>query len=403
MDTPMNTIQHSDFLIIGAGIAGASAAWHLAPWGVVQVIEREAQPGYHSSGRSAAMFMESYGNAQVRALTRASRAFLQDPPPGFAEHPLLHPRGCLTVAAPGQEARLQQEWQQLRPHAPGLALLDGAAACALVPALRPERVAAAILDPDATDLDAHALLHGFLRGAKRQGARITCDAEVTAIRHISHMCHHDVPAARHDGQDRQGSQGCWQVQAGGQCYQAPVLINAAGAWADHIATLAGVDPIGLQPMRRSAFTLKAPADMPCAHWPMVVDVDEQWYFKPDAGQLLASPANADPTTAHDVQPEDIDIATGLWHLQERTTLDVRRPTHTWAGLRSFVSDGGLVIGFANQPAGFFWLAAQGGYGIQTSVAAGCATAALARHQPLPPHLLREGLTPAMLGPQRLLI
>lgn len=375
----MSTL-HVDYLIIGAGIAGASTGYWLAPHGSVQLLERESQPGYHSTGRSAAMFMECYGNAQVRALTRASRPFLQQPPAGFAEHPLLHARGSVLVAAPGDEARLEQEWQILRERSPQLQLLSADAVCALVPVLRPDKVLGGILDPDAADIDAHALHQGYLHGLHHAGGRVSTNAEVSAIRRVD---------------------GRWLVSASGQDWNAAVLVNAAGAWADEIAALAGVPRIGLEPRRRTAFTFAAPAGLDFQHWPMVENIHEQWYFKPDAGQLLASPANADPVAPQDVQPEEIDIATGIWHVEEQTTLQVLRPFHAWAGLRSFVADGGLVNGYDPDVPGFFWVAAQGGYGIQTSAAMGQAAAALLRGQPLPPQLLQEGLDQAMLGPARL--
>ena len=179
------------------------------------------------------------------------------------------------------------------------------------------------------------------------------------------------------------------------------LINAAGGWCDEIARLAGVAPIGLTPRRRAAFTFPAPEGMDCHAWPCLVDLHEAFYFKPDAGQLLGSPANADPVAPHDVQPEELDIAMGLYQIEEHTSLQVRRPAHTWAGLRSFVADGDLVGGYDSQADGFFWVAAQGGYGIQTSAAMGEACAALIRHLPLPAHIARFGLSEAMLSPARL--
>ena len=209
---------------------------------------------------------------------------------------------------------------------------------------------------------------------------LVCDAGVTALRH-------------------QGS--VWQVEAGGQWYEAPVVLNAAGAWADQVARLAGLPGIGLQPRRRSAFIFAPPEGMDIARWPMAIGVDEDWYFKPDAGMLLGSPANADPVEPHDVQPEELDIALAIHRIESMTTLTIRRPTRTWAGLRSFVADGDLVAGFDAQAPGFFWVAAQGGYGIQTSAAMGEASAALARGLPLPQRIADFGLTAAMLSPARL--
>ena len=373
-------MERADFLVIGAGIAGTSAGCWLAPHGKVIVLERESQPGYHSTGRSAALFMESYGTPQVRALTMASRAFFEQPPAGFAEHPVLSRRGALIVASPGQEAQLAAQWQVLHRMTPKARLLDAAQTCALVPVLRTEQVIGAVLEPDAADMDVHALHQGYLRGLKRAGGSVVGDAPVTALR-------------RGDG--------LWRVDAGGEVYQAPVVLNAAGAWADAVAALAGVRPLGLQPRRRTAFIFAPPPGVATAHWPMAIGVGEDWYFKPDAGMLLGSPANADAVEPQDVQPEEFDVALGIHKIEEMTTLTIRRPTRTWAGLRSFVADGDLVGGFAPDAPGFFWLAAQGGYGIQTSAAMGEACAALARGLPLPPRIASFGLTEAMLSPARL--
>ena len=377
---PSLQTRRADFLIIGGGIAAASVGYWLAPHGSVMLLERESQPGYHSTGRSAALFMESYGTPQVRGLTMASRAFFEHPPSGFTEHPLLSPRGALIVAGEGQEAALHASWEVLRSVTARARKLDGAGACALVPVLRPDKVIGAVLEPDAADMDVHAIHQGYLRGLRRSGGSIACDAEVTALK-------------------RQGS--IWQVHARGALYEAPVVVNAAGAWADAIAGMAGVQPIGLQPRRRSAFIFAAPAGVDAAHWPMAIGAGEDWYFKPDAGMLLGSPANADAVEPHDVQPEELDIALAIHRIEAMTTLTIRRPTRTWAGLRSFVEDGDLVGGFDLAAPGFFWVAAQGGYGIQTSAAMGEACAALARGLPLPERITSFGLTEPMLSPARL--
>ncbi len=372
--------EQTDFIIIGGGIAAASVGYWLAPHGRVILLERESQPGYHSTGRSAALFMESYGTAQVRALTMASRAFFANPPEGFSDHPLISPRGAMMVATQGEEALLAEQWTVFRSVTPHARLLSSAEACALVPVLRPEKVLGAVLEPDAADMDVDAIHQGFLRGLRRAGGQVICKAEVTALA-------------------RAGD--AWQVQAGGQTYTAPVVINAAGAWADVVAALAGVQTIGLEPRRRSAFIFAPPEGIHSSAWPLTASIDEGWYFKPDAGMLLGSPANADPVAPQDIQPEELDIAMAIHRIEEMTTLTIRRPTRTWAGLRSFVADGDLVGGFDEQAPGFFWLAAQGGYGIQTSAAMGEACAALARGLPLPERIAGFGLTEAMLSPARL--
>jgi len=373
-------MEHADFLIIGGGIAGASVAFFLAPHGRTVLLERESQPGYHSTGRSAALFLESYGTAQVRALTRASRAFFDAPPAGFTEHPLLGPRGCMLVAAPGQEDELEAHWSLLRSMTRDARRLTADEAVAWVPVLRRDRLIGAVLEPDASDMDVHAIHQGYLRGLRRSGGELVCDAEVTAI-------------------GRTGRE--WEVTTPAGTWRAPVVINAAGAWADVVAALAGVPAIGLQPKRRSAFTFAPPAGLDTRAWPCLISADESWYIKQDAGMLLGSPANADPVPPQDVQPEELDIAIAIDRIQQMTTLEIRRPARTWAGLRSFVADGDLVGGFDPAAPGFFWVAAQGGYGIQTSPAMGEACAALARGLPLPQRLAAFGLTEAMLGPARL--
>ncbi len=377
---PTHTTAQADFVVIGAGMAGASVAYWLAPHGRVVLLERESQPGYHTTGRSAAVYLEAYGSAQVRALTLASRDYFLRPPAAFGDHPLMTQRGAMMVAAPGQEAELQAHAQVLA----GLGLrherLTPEQACERVPVLRPQRVSAALLEPDACDLDVHAIHQGFLKGMHQHGGQLVCQAEVQALQHAS---------------------GQWTVQTSAGNWQAPVVLNAAGAWAEHIGQLAGAQSIGLVPYRRAAFTFALPADVDASHWPMTYSAGEDWYFKPDAGLLLASPANADPTEPQDVQPEELDIALGIHRIEEATTLTIRRPAHTWAGLRSFVSDKSLVGGFDVQAPGFFWVAGQGGYGIQTSAAMGEACASLARGEPLPQRLLDFGLTTEALSPRRL--
>lgn len=372
-------MQHCDYLIIGAGIAGASTGYFLASHGQTIVLERESQPGYHSTGRSAALYTVAYGTPQVRALTAASRAFYDAPPAGFSEHPLLTPRGELVVDFNGDAAELQRQYEQAREHVAQARLLSADEACAMVPALRRDRVHGALFDPSAADIDTAALHQGYLRGIRQQGGEVHYSREVLSI------------SRQADG---------WQVECSGQRYFTRMLINAAGAWCDEIARLAGVPGIGLQPKRRSAFTFSAEG-LDCQAWPALVSLDESFYFKPDAGLLLGSPANADPVAPHDVQPEELDIALGIHQIENHTTLQIRRPAHTWAGLRSFVADGDLVGGFDSEADGFFWVAAQGGYGIQTSAAMGQACAELIRTQPLPEHLINAGLTAAMLSPQRL--
>jgi len=368
----------ADALVIGGGIAGASIAYFMAPHAKVIVLEREAHVGVHSTGRSAALYSPSYGSAQVRALTRASRPFFDAPPPGFVQHPVLTPRGAMVIGSEAQAGAVEALYASLRPHSAEARLLHGAALLARVPVLRPAFAHIGLDEPDAADIDVNELHQGFLRGMKARGGALRCDAAIAAIEY---------------------SQGHWLIDAGDQSFRAPLLINAAGAWVDEVAALARVAPIGIEPRRRSAFLFAPPTGLDVARWPLVIDIAESFYFKPDAGLLLGSCANADPVPPHDVQPEEIDIALGIHRIEEATSLRIRRPTRTWAGLRSFVADGDLVGGFAPDAEGFFWVAAQGGYGIQTSAAMGEACANLALGRPLPPALQDVGLTAALLAPR----
>ncbi|WP_087692830.1 FAD-binding oxidoreductase [Pseudomonas sp. PE-S1G-1] len=374
-------MNQADYLIIGGGIAGASAGYWLSHHARVIVLERESMPGYHSTGRSAALYIAAYGTPQVRALTLGSRAFFDQPPAGFAEHPLLTPRGELLVDLIGDPGELQRQYLSAKALVPETRLLDVEESMSMMPILRREKVHGGIYDPTVCDIDTDALYQGYLRGIRRKGGEIHTDSEVQKL--------------TRDGQ------GLWQVRTAQQHFSAPVIINAAGAWADHIGELAGAQKIGLQPKRRSAFVFSPPAELNIHAWPELAALNGSFYMKPDAGMFLGSPANADPVEPHDVQPEELDIATGIYHIEEATTLSIRRPARTWAGLRSFVSDGDLVCGFDPQVEGLFWIAAQGGYGIQTSPAMGQASAALVRGKPLPDALAAFGLTEAMLSPHRL--
>lgn len=370
-----------DFIIIGAGIAGASLAYELAPHARVAVLEQESQPGYHSTGRSAALFSETYGTPTTRALTCASRAFLSGPPPGFAGHPILTGRGVMHVAMRGQERELADSMALARQTSVGARQLDASETIARCPVLRREAVIGAVYEHDAMDIDVHALHNGYLKGMRARGGKLFNDARLASAEYAA---------------------GKWTVTLDdGRTVAGGSLVNAAGAWADLVAARCGVPPIGLQPRRRTAFTFDPPAGMDIAGWPMVIGIDESYYFKPDAGQLLGSPANADPVDPHDVQAEEIDVATGIFHIEEASTLQIRRPRHVWAGLRSFVGDGDLVVGQDEAAPHFFWVAAQGGYGIQSAPAVARLAAASLLGQPFPEDLAAFGVRSAALSPQRL--
>ncbi|NUB08058.1 FAD-binding oxidoreductase [Azospirillum sp. Vi22] len=383
-------MERVDFLIVGGGMAGASAAYELAAHGSVVVLERESQPGYHSTGRSAALYTQTYGHPVVRALTVASWDFYTNPPQGFSEHPLLTPRGVLLIGRADQTAALDRDFAEGRRLTPTVERLDRAQALARAPFLKADYVDGAVWEPAAMDMDVHAIHSGYLRGLKARGGRLVTDAGVTALE-------------RRDG--------LWIASTPAGDFAAPVLVNAAGAWADVLAEMAGARPVGLVPKRRTAITfdpvfadpmLADPADgAGLADWPMTIDVDEQFYMKPESGRLLLSPADETPVEPCDVQPEELDIAVAIDRMEQAVRFSVRRITHKWAGLRSFVADKVMVVGYDESADGFFWLAGQGGYGIQTAPAMGRTAAALATGRGLPPEVAALGVRAEDLAPARL--
>jgi len=373
------TGYEADIVIIGGGIAGASAAYELARFASVIVVESEQHCGYHATGRSAASFSENYGNALIRRLAIASRSFLENPPPGFCEHPLMKKCGMITIAREDQSGLLTEELRHAREFVPSITALGPKSAIELVPVLRPEYVADAIIEPDSAAIDVHALHQGFLRQARARGARVQTDANARAIE-------------MHNGR--------WLVATDQGSFSGSVLVNAAGAWADRIAAMAGAAPVGLIPKRRSAFNIPAPEAANVGNWPLVNDVGGQFYFKPDAGQILVSPADATPSEPVDAFADDLDIAIGVDRLERATTIQVRKVSNSWAGLRTFAADGSPVVGADEEVEGFFWLAGQGGYGIKTSSAMSRICAELIQHQRMPDDLRRLGVDVADLAPGR---
>ena len=370
----------SDFLVIGGGIAGASAGYFLAASGTVTLLERETVPGYHSTGRSAALFSEYYGNGVVRALTAASRPFYTAPPPGFTA-PLLSPRGVLALCPHGAEARFDQVLAAGLTAPVPVREVDRREAQRHCPVLRPGWYSRAMLKPGAMDIDVDALHQGFLRGIRERGGHVVRSAGVRALR-------------RHGGR--------WRAVTGAGDFSAGCVVNAAGAWADEIAALAGVAGTGLTPLRRTACIVAAPAAADPSGWPMVADVTETFYVKPESGRLLVSPADATPVPPGDARPDDIDVAVAIDRVHAATTLEIRHVQRAWAGLRSAVADDTPVIGPAPGAAGFVWLAGLSGYSIQAAPAAGALAAALATGTQ--PRLAGQGaaIDLAALAPGRLL-
>lgn len=374
-------MQNVDFLVIGGGVAGAGAAYALADHGSVILLEREDQPGYHTTGRSAATYTENYGPPVIRRLVQVAKPFLEHPPEGFAEAPLLGPRGALFIAPPDKQNEIDKALTEARASGAEVCTIAGQAVLDLVPILKPEAAALALYEPGCRDMDVAGLHQGFLNALKAKGGTLVCKAEVGVL-------------TRRDG--------LWIANTKAGSFAAPVVINAAGAWADEVAELADLGPLGFIPKRRSVFTMDPPDGYDTADWPLVITYDESLYFKPDAGRLLVSPADATPSAPCDAQPEELDIAIAADRLMTATTLEVRRIPHRWAGLRTFAPDGDPVVGFDPRTEGFFWLAGQGGYGIKTSWPLGQCTSSLIREGRLPEDCTAQGITPEDLAPNRLL-
>ena len=371
--------MNTRFLIIGGGIAGASAGYALAEYGEVVLVEREAQCGYHTTGRSAALLTEAWETALVRRITAAGRGFFESPPSEFSSVPLVQPRPIMLIGRSDQREAVDSSAADARENVASARLIDGDEATEFCPVLRPGYVDRAVLEPGGRAVDVDALLQGFLRGIRRRGGRVLTGSPVTRIR---------------------GDGSGWRVQAGEHEIGAEVLVNAAGAWADRVAALADVSPIGLQPMRRTAFTFAPPVGLDVREWPAVVDIDEQFYFMPEGVQLLGSLAEQTAMEPHDVRHEEIDVAVAIDRIQEATTLEIRSIQRAWAGLRTFTPDRVPVVGPDPDHPTFFWLAGQGGFGIMTSPGMASIATSLIIDGDMPQSLVAIGIEAAPLLPDR---
>jgi len=370
--------QQSDVLVIGAGMAGASAAAEIARTHSVTLLERESQPGYHSTGRSAALFSETYGNAVVRALSRASRDFLFAPPADFTPHALVRERGSLHIARADQLDRLKA-FLALPDVAANAKGIDAAEAHRRCPLLRSGYAAAAAFEPNAADVDVHALHQGYLKLARARGGVLVTDADAMSL---------------------EWTQGRWTVHTPAGRFTAPVLVNAAGAWADTVAQRAGLAPLGITPLRRTAVLVDPPLGLKIDNLPNTIDIEELFYFKPDAGLIFLSPADETPSPPCDAQPDEMDVAIAIERVQAAAAIDVTHVRRKWAGLRSFAPDRSPVIGFDGHAKGFFWLAGQGGYGIQTAPAAAALAASLIRDGGVPGSLAAYRVDERDVSPRR---
>lgn len=372
-------MRNVDFVVIGGGIAGVSAAYHLSPYGAVVLVEGESQLAHHTTGRSAAIFTENYGGRINRLLTVASRDFLESNALGLSDSPLLERIGMLDVGGVENVDSLTQSAIGGGGLVPSLELLDEKAIRDLIPCIRPGVVAAGVWEPNASELDVMGLHQAFVRGARQSGAQIERDSKVS---------------------DLSRQHGIWTVHTEGGDWRAPVIVNAAGAWGDAVASLAGVAPVGLRPMRRTAFTVVTSFES--SGWPFVSfeNPEQECYFKPEAGgQLLCSPADETPSEPCDARPEEIDIARAIESINELTTLEIRSIRSSWAGLRTFAPDRNPVLGWAADTDGFCWMVGQGGTGIQTSPAAGALVASIVAQADLPFSISDMGLSISDLAPR----
>ena len=373
-------MKQTDFIVIGAGIAGTSCANWLAEKHSVRLLEMESQPGYHTTGRSVAVYTEAYGPRTIRALAKSSYSFLTNPPAGFSDTALSRAHGLLFVGREDQRCMLESALSSVQELSPEIRAVRVEEALAMVPVLNGDYLGCAFLDPTTLALDVNAIHQGYIRGLKAKGAEIVCDAEALSF-------------------GRKGEH--WHVTTRAGVFCAPVIVNAAGAWADVIAERIGAPKIGLQPKQRTVIAFVPPNVELNDEWPVIIDINEEFIIKVDAGTVLGSPADETPVPPQDAQAEELDIALTVDRLQRVTTLKVERIQRKWAGLRSFVGDGVPVVGYDPSVAGFFWCAGQGGYGIETSNAMGRASAALATGGQLPEDIRALGVTEADLAPGRL--
>lgn len=365
-----------DVVVIGAGLIGASAACQLSEHRSVALVEQESQAGYHSSGRSAAVLLSPYGGPLAQALTDISREFLHDPPPGFTHFPLTSPRGAIFVANE-QQLDLLNRWQPAQQSA--MQMLSGAEVAQRVPIMNAESIAGAVWLPEVEDIDAAALLNGYLKMFRARGGQLLLDSQVQAIARESN---------------------CWRLSLPSGEIRGTTIVNAAGAWADRIVTIAGGTSKNLVPKRRTMVLVDGPTDVDVRSWPLVADAAETFYFKPEGGRIAVSPADCSPVAPQDVQPEEWDIAVAIERLEAATSLRVRGVANRWAGLRTFAPDEEPLIGFDPDLPDFLWAAGFGGYGVQAAHAAGGCCRALLRGDPLPENFVAAGVGLDRLSPRR---
>lgn len=344
MQTGVMTDNQYEIIVVGAGIAGVAAGAYLSKTAKVLILEMEEQPGYHATGRSAAFFTTTYGNELSRKIGRIVSPFFASPPDELTDVALLHPRDSIFVAGEEQVDQLNRVAVQ---SGADVTPITGREICRQVPILNPESISAGLLDKTGGELDSNALLQGYIRQLHRLNGTIKNRAQVEALQY---------------------ERGNWTVTTRAEKYTAPIIINAAGAWVDTIADLAGLNPLNVEPLKRTVILVEAPESTDVSGWPMIVDIGGEIYFKPDAGLILISPADESLAPACDAQPDEMDIAIAVDRFETLTTMEVRRVNHQWAGLRTFAKDRNPIVGFDPRSKGFFWLAGLGGFGIATAPA-----------------------------------
>ena len=372
--------MQTDFLIIGSGMAGMSAAYRLSRYGKVTVLEKESLLGYHTTGRSAAFFTENYGNKTIRSITKASRFFLENPPSCFNNVELMTQYGgSLFIANKNQSNLVDKELNYAKSVSANVFEIDIKEVLNMVPIIREEYINRALHEPDSKVMDVDLIHQGFARGLKENNGEILFNSEVVNI------------VKKH---------GLWNVKTKNNEFMSPIIINAAGAWCDEIAILAECNPLNLSPKRRTVIIFENLSNLNTSEWPVVIDIEDNFYFKSEAGKILASPADETDSPPCDSQPEELDIALTIDRIENATNFKINKIDHKWAGLRSFFPDRTPVVGEDPKMSGFYWLAGQGGYGIQTSPGISKIIECLITGKKWPAYLSNYAITPETLSPRR---
>ena len=376
-------MNNADFIVIGAGIAGASVAYELSKHGKVIVLEREAHPGYHTTGRSAAVFETTYGQGDpaIYALTKTSGVFLENPPLGFTDVPLLNMRGELYIAPKDDREKVMERYQKLIKITDDVRLVEREEIRKIVPIINDNYSELGLyLENELADIDVHALHEGYMKGAKLRGTEFITNSEVIKIYREENR---------------------WIIDTTSEQYTAPIVVNAAGSWVDEIVKMAGVQEIGIRPLRRTMIVVDAPKRVSnIENWPMVVELVDTFYFKSDVGKIIISPCDTTLSEPCDAQPEEIDVAYAAHYFQECTDIEIRNVEQKWAGLRNGTKDKYPALGFAPDADGFFWLAGQEGIGIMTSPAMSRIAASMIIGEEIPQDIRDVGIDVSLIDVER---